>query len=130
MPKFSPKKGFYGFECDDEKFLKPDNTDPFQASASGVGYQGERWDDDYSSRSEYGFSHSADDDAFLRPSDTVMDGGAVSDKHADLIDYSPGANAGEIMGGSGPLPKTKGIGKGPPRFAPKTGKRTLGRDSI
>jgi hypothetical protein len=38
-------RGFYGFESDDVEFLKPSNTNPYEASSSKSGYSA-HYDDD------------------------------------------------------------------------------------
>jgi hypothetical protein len=116
-------KGFYGFETDDAEFLKIDR-DPWEASASGHGRNAKFSDDD-------GFKRGAG--AY-----TYADGGGevynrlpseqrVSDKLRDILDDVDGMGSGNaITGGGGPLSKSRGVGAGKPRFAPKTGPRTNG----
>jgi hypothetical protein len=116
-------KGFYGFETDDAEFLKVER-DPWEASASGVGYNA-KFDDDYGYRAGQGaYSDEGGD-------------GALTNKLADeRVDYaheglSPLIDDSQpydklLTGGAG-LTKGKGVGAGKPRFAPKTGPRTNSR---
>jgi hypothetical protein len=120
-------KGFYGFETDDAEFLKPSNTNPYEASASGVGYNASK-DDDYGyDRGALGFTD--DDPSFRRPSFT----GDVDHAHQNLrqiVDDADGMGSGnKLTGGGGPLTKDYGVNDGRPRFASKAGNKVQNRDS-
>jgi hypothetical protein len=108
-------------------FLKPDNTNPFETSASGHSYQGERWDDERGYRRGLGVYSSDDTDSFLRPSQDRTDHGegSLPDQY-HLIDDQVDQPAGPMLGGGGPVSKNKGVGAGPPRFKPKTGPQSNG----
>jgi hypothetical protein len=115
--------GFGEKDPDANAFLKPDNTNPFEASASGVGYHGNRFDDDTGYKRGQQ-SMGGDEASFLKPSWTG-DLPDVHDKLADIIDSDESMGSGnKITGGGGALSKGRGIGSGGPRFEPKTGKRT------
>jgi hypothetical protein len=120
MPKFPVNKGFKGFVTDDEAWLRPSQTNPYEASASGVGYNASKDDD----AGTHGHGHgdgtwAADNDAFLRPSYT----GDVDYAHQNLgsiPDDVDGMGSGnKLTGGGGPLTKDYGVSDGKPRFAPK-----------
>jgi hypothetical protein len=119
-------RGFYGFKTDDAEFLKPSNTNPYEASASGVDYQGSRWDDD-AEKGNHGFF--SDDEAFRRPSFT----GDIDYAHQNLgqiVDDVDGMGSGnKLTGGGGPLTKNYGVNDGRPRFASKAGNKVQNRDS-
>lgn len=123
MPKFPVKKGFHGFSDDSEEFLKPSSTNPRQTSASGVGYQGSRWDDDAGTRDLAGYGvDGADDSAeFLRASSGGIDYDAPHQKLSGLIDGQYDHSAGKLLGGGGPVSDNKvgGVGRGGPTHAPK-----------
>jgi hypothetical protein len=112
-------KGAYGYadSPDDADFLRIER-DPWEASASGHGYNG-RWDDDSgnSRGAEYGFSNTSDDKAFLEPSWTGDSVTVAEDKSKWVVDH--GGPAGPLLTGSSPLPKGHGVNSGPPRYAVK-----------
>jgi hypothetical protein len=54
MPKFPVNKGFKGFVTDDEAWLRPSMTDPYKASASGVGYNA-KFDDNAGTQGRQGY---------------------------------------------------------------------------
>ncbi len=95
-------KGFKGFADDSAEFLKPDNTNPFEASPSGVGYNS-RFND--SRGYERGAQSQGNDDAsFLKPSWT-----GESDSSTDiygLVDSINGPGGPMLTGGSA-LPRTR-----------------------
>jgi hypothetical protein len=110
--------------ADDEEFLKA-TSNPWEASASGHGYQGERWDDDHGYRRGLGAYATDDEDPFLRPSQDRTDHDDVV--HEDLnrlIDNQVDQPAGPMLTGGGPV--SKNVASGPPRFKPKTGPQSNG----
>jgi hypothetical protein len=118
--RFSPHKGFYGEKSDDEAFLRPDNTDPYKASASGHGYQA-RFDDDAGTRDLAGSGIDGSDDlgAFLSPS-FQGDVDHIHERLNALIDNDPSLPNGGQLAGGGPLGHKHNVQPGRPRFAPKT----------
>jgi hypothetical protein len=109
-------KGFYGFEDDSAEFLKPSNTDPYKASASGVGYNATKDDD---RGYERGLGAYADDDLAFRKPSWTGDVDNVNANHGYLIDNDPSLPSGKLLAGGGALSQKGGIGAGPPRHAPK-----------
>jgi hypothetical protein len=105
-------KGFYGFESDDAAFLRIDR-DPWEASASGQGYNA-RWDDDTGYKRGQQ-SMGGDEASFLRASQSETYGDQPHDRLAGLIDSDEGMGSGhKLTGGGGPVSKG-----GNPRIAPK-----------
>src|SRR5262249_10123334 len=106
---------------DDAAFLKVER-DPWDASASGVGYNA-RWDDDRGF--ERGTGAYTDSDSGLRnklPDERVH---YAHEGLSPLIDDSQPYD--KMLAGGAPLTKGKGVGAGTPRYAPKTGPRTNSR---
>jgi hypothetical protein len=121
MPKFPVNKGFKGFVTDDEEWLRPSQTNPYEASASGVGYQGSRWDDDAGTHdyAGHGDDGATDAEAFLRPS-SYGDADYAHQNLGRIPDDVDGMGSGnKLTGGGGPLTKDYGVADGKPRFAPK-----------
>jgi hypothetical protein len=124
-------KGFYGFKTDDAEFLKPCNPvaerGNWDASASGVGYQGQRFDDDYGyRRGALGFT---DEDADSRLTNVMPDESRDRgyDHLVGLDNDDTGMGSGnKLTGGGGPLTKGRTVGSNPPP-RPKTGPRTNSR---
>ena len=114
-------KGFYGFADDSADFLKPSNTDPYEASASGVGHNAKFDDDNGFSRGEGQYAYDASCDEFLRPSTTGPDIDAPHTRLSGLIDGQNDQPAGRLLGGGGPVSDNKhgGVGPGRPRYAAK-----------
>ncbi len=131
MPKKNYVSGFG--EKDDEaaSFLKPDNTNPWEASPSGESYAGRRWDDskgyERGEQSRAGDqawqSRAADEAAFLRPSQSQTDWDSPHERLSRLIDGQVDQPAGKHLGGGGPVSDNKvgGVGPGKVRYKPKTG---------
>jgi hypothetical protein len=105
-------------DADDGLGGKP-NTDPWNHSASGHGYAGERWNDDtgYVRGAQ---SQGSDDAAFLRPSQSRTDQSLPQDISGDVFDHS--GPAGPLLTGAGPVKPVGGdvgarkrykLGKGP-----------------
>ncbi len=106
---------------DDEEFLKA-TSDPWNASASGHGYQGERWNDDEGYKRGEG-AYAGDDKAFRRPSQSRTDSEQPLDIFGEVMGHSgPG---GPMLTGGGPVRQIGG-GSGPPRYKPKTGPQSNG----
>jgi len=84
---------------DEREFLKPDNTNPWKASASGVGYNGTRDDDKGYERGAQ--SQGTDDSSFLKPSWT-----GDSDSSQDIYGVVTGVTGpgGEMLTGGSALP--------------------------
>jgi hypothetical protein len=105
-------RGFYGFKTDEAEFLKPSNTDPYVAEASGAGYNSTKDDDRGFERGALGFTD--DDKDFRRPSftgDTDYVHGALY----GLIDGQEDLGSGnKLTGGGGPVSDNKygGVGSG------------------
>jgi hypothetical protein len=120
MSKFPLDKGFQGFKSDEEEFLKPSNTNPYEQSASGVGFNA-KFDDDAGTKdwAGYGVDGANDTEAFARPSWT----GDVDAPHqglGGLVDDVDGMGSGnKLTGGGGPLTKDYGVADGKPRYAAK-----------
>ena len=116
MPRKNYVSGFGEKDPDAKSFLEVDR-DPWDASASGQGYNS-RWDDDTGVErgAEYGFSNTADDKAFLRPS-SLGDYDVAHERLAGLIDDSQPYDP-RLTGGTG-LTHGKGVGDGKPRYTPK-----------
>ena len=122
MPKKNYVSGFG--EKDDEaaSFLKPDNTNPWEASPSGESYAGRRWDDSKGyKRGEQ--SMGGDKSSFLRPSQSQTDWDSPHERLSVLIDGQVDQPAGKHLGGGGPVSDNKvgGVGPGKVRYKPKTG---------
>jgi len=126
MPKFPVSKGFYGFETDDEQFLKPDpngGTDPYKTKSANVGYDSRWKSGDHAGTHDRGYGDgtwAADNEAFLAASWK----GDVDAPHGELyglIDGQEDLPADKRLTGGGPVSANKhgGVGKGPPKFAPK-----------
>jgi hypothetical protein len=124
-------KGFYGFQDDSAEFLKTDNPNPdrgnWDASASGVGYHGRRFDDDTGyKRGALGWT---DEDADSRLTNLMPDESRDRgyDHLVGLEDDASGMGSGnKLTGGGGPLTKGRTVGSDPrPRV--KTGPRTNSR---
>jgi hypothetical protein len=118
------KKNLKGRGCngkDDAAFLKIDR-DPWEASASGQGYNG-RYDDDTGAQrgAEYGFSNTSDDKAFLKRSWTGDYNDAPHQRLYELIDNQKDQPAGPLLGGGGPVSRNLPEGDSSPRYAPKSG---------
>jgi len=113
------KKGAYGYGDDDNNFdFLRIERDLWEASASGIGYNGTKDDDTGVSRGqEYGFSNSADDKAFLEPSWTGDSVTVAEDRSKWVVDL--GGPSGPLLTGGSPLPKGHGVGSGPPRYSVK-----------
>jgi hypothetical protein len=122
MPKFSPNKGAPNKDDSLEDFLKPSNTDPYQASASGHGFNA-RFDDDAGTHNYagHGVDGAGDNEAFLRASDTGPDIDAPHQRLSGLIDNQADLPAGRQLGGGGPVSDNKhgGVRPGRPRYAAK-----------
>jgi hypothetical protein len=105
-------KGYGHSGEDDAEFLKIDR-DPWEASASGQGYNA-RFDDDTGyKRGEQ--SMGGDEASFLRASQSETYGDQPHDRLAGLIDSDTGMGSGnKLTGGGGPVSKG-----GKPRIAPK-----------
>jgi hypothetical protein len=130
----------YGYEPGDENFLAIDR-DPFDASASGHGYSA-RYDDDYGYRRGQGEYSDELDDGLKLQNRLPDEQRQVSDKMRDILDDVDGMGTGNTIsgnmplmqantvGGGGALPKSRGVGSGKPRVAPKDTKpfRTNSRD--
>jgi hypothetical protein len=121
-------KGFYGFTSDDAEFLKVDSS-PWKASASGVGYNS-KFKDDYGYRAGQGaYSDELDDGLKLQNRLPDERRNSVSNKLADLPYDAEGMGSGSaLLGGAGPLPQKYGVGKGRPRYAPKSGPQSNADD--
>jgi hypothetical protein len=123
MAKKNYVEGFGEQAPDIKEFLRPSNTDPFQASASDVGYNS-RWaaGDDDGTRDYAGYGVDGADDcaAFVRPSWTG-DRDYAHQEIYGIVDNQSDQPAGKILGGGGPVSDNKhgGVGDGDPRFAPK-----------
>jgi hypothetical protein len=117
-------RGFYGFETDDAEFLKPSNTNPYEASASGVGFNAKFDDDRGYEVGALGFTD--DDPAFRSPSWTgdkdYVQGGAYR-----VVDNQQDQPAGKILGGGGNV--ADNVGQKPRRYASKAGNVVQNRDS-
>jgi hypothetical protein len=129
------KRGAKGYGDDDNNFdFLRIERDPWEASASGIGYNGTKDDDTGVSRGqEYGYSNTDDDKAFLSPSQSRTDE-SYENIHQNLyrlIDGQVDQPSGPMLTGGGPgsdnVPERDSGGgwggsdrKGP-RFAPKTG---------
>jgi hypothetical protein len=132
MDKFKKlNKGGYGsgqFTDDELAFLKPER-DPWEASASGIGYNAKFSDDDGHIR---GANWNDSDDHGLR--------NKLADEHQEiahqrlsrLIDGEYDQPSGPMLTGGGPVsenaddnsPGWKGSGRKGPRYSPKTGPQT------
>jgi hypothetical protein len=112
-------KKFGGKTFAAENDFKVTSGDPWKASASGHGYQGERFNDD--TGFERGLGAYADDDkAFRKPSQSQTDSEAPLDIFNEVANHS--GPAGVMLTGGGPV-KEIGGGSGPPRFKPKSSKQ-------
>ena len=121
------KKGAYGYgyEPRDEDFLAVERS-PWEASASGIGYNA-KFDDDYGYERGTGAYTDSDSGLVNKLPDEAMDG--VHQNLMRLLDDQVDQPAGEILGGGGPVsdnaddnsPGWKGSGRKGPRYAPKTG---------
>jgi hypothetical protein len=124
-------KGFYGFESDDAEFLKVDNErGNWVAGASGHGANA-KFDDDYGYRQGQGAYTDENEDGLKLANRLPDEQRQVSDKMRDILDDVDGMGSGNVItGGGGPLSKSRGVGSGPPKFAPKQTKpfRTNSRD--
>jgi hypothetical protein len=126
------KTGYGEVDPDIDQFLKPDNTDPYKASASGVGYNA-RYDDDAGTsgkNNNYGVDSWGDNSDYIGGWH-----GDVDQPHqslSGLIDGQEDQPAGPLLGGGGPVSDNKvgGVGPGRPRFAPKPPGRQINRDSL
>jgi hypothetical protein len=106
------------------------NTNPWEATASGHGYNA-RWNDDDGYKrgeqsrggSQAWESRSADEDSFLSPSQDHTDSGQPQSIYGDVMDHA--GPAGDMLTGGGPV-KQVGGGSGPPRYKPKTGPQSNG----
>ena len=116
---------------DDAEFLKTENPNSdrgnWDASASGVGYQGERFDDDYGyRRGALGFTDEDADSRLtnLMPYESRERG---LDDLVGLDDDATGMGSGnKLTGGGGPIGRSRGVGSDPrPRV--KTGPRVNSR---
>jgi hypothetical protein len=118
--------GFGEKDPDIHEFLRPDNTDPWKAGASGHGrnaryaqgdnagdngMHGDFSTDDWRDDSRW-FGHGVSD---------TGDTDRVHDELYALIDRQADQPSGPILGGGGPVSDNKhgGVGAGKPRFAPK-----------
>jgi hypothetical protein len=108
--------GFGEKDPDIHEFLSPSNTNPYEASASGVGYNSTKDDERGFERGALGFTH--DDRSFRSPSWTG-DVDNVNANHGYLIDNDPSLPSNKLVAGGGPLSQKGGIGAGPSRHAPK-----------
>lgn len=117
---------------DIEQFLKPDNTNPWDHKASGVGYNASKDDDGGTSgrRDSYGVDDWRGNDEFMAGDASVqnMDHDAPHQRLSALIDNDPSLPSGKLINGGGPLGRTGGVGPGKARYAPKTGPQ-VNRDS-
>jgi hypothetical protein len=122
-------KGHGASGKDDAAFLKVDNErGNWVASASGVGYNA-KFDDDYGYRAGQGAYSDELDDGLKLQNRLPDEQRSVSDKLNDIYDDVEGMGSGsKLLGGGGPLSKSRGVGSGPPQYRPKTGKRTNMRD--
>jgi hypothetical protein len=116
MPKKNYVSGFGDKDPDAAAFLRPER-DPWEASASGIGYSA-RYDDDTGHVRGANWDDSDDHGLVNRLPDERRD-----DAHeglGSLIDDDTGMGSGNKMtGGGGPLTKGRGVGDGKPRYAPK-----------
>jgi hypothetical protein len=104
---------------DEAEFLKAERS-PWEASASGVGYNQKFSDDDGFRR---GSNHDDSDSAGLRNKLPEETGESPHEKLARLIDGQVDQPAGKMLGGGGGVSDNKvgGVGRGGPKYAPKSG---------
>jgi hypothetical protein len=107
MPKFSDKRGFYGHGgADDSDFLIPSTeSDQWEASASGHGYNAKFSDDRGHVRGTQ--SLGGDESSFLRASQNQTyeqgDGATVHERLSRLLDNQKDLPAGPMLTGGGPV---------------------------
>jgi len=124
MPRKNYVSGFGEKDPDAAQFLKPSNTNQYEASASGVGYNA-RWDDDAGTsgnNNDFGTDGWQDNSNYMRSAASwTGDADDVHQKLTALIDGQYDQPAGKLLGGGGPVSDNKhgGVGPGKPRFAPK-----------
>jgi hypothetical protein len=109
-------------------------SDPWNASASGHGYNS-RWSDDQGYKrgeqsrggAQAWESRGADDAEFLRPSQSRTDDGTSQDILNEVLDHS-GA-AGPMLTGGGPVRQIGG-GSSPPRYKSNAGRKDNDNDGL